>query len=531
METSDTFLYFWKNKNLKKTFLLYSFIILTSCISVKNYNQHLEKPISAEKLHQDVDFAYQNLKKLHPELYWYISKEKLDYKFDSLKASITKPLNPSEFFQKIAPVVAEVRQGHLRMVSPAKKLTRKELKNLEQKKGLFSRYNFVVEKDRIYVKDNSERIKNMEVGTEILTINGEKVKTMLQRYKPYITSDGFNTTYHKYSIAKRWPAYFTIENGILDSVRLETNYHNKAKEFWLKREKITKHEKKTEKKEIKTKERQRKNDDYNAVTKSYNRALTFKTKDSSIAIMKVKTFSGIRSKKFYRTSFDLLKKAKTRFLILDMRDNLGGSLSEINNLYSYLGANQFPFIKDIEVNSRASLLEGDYFSEFPWFMKPVAFAVYPFYLVGSIFSVKKSKNKYFLRNNGIFSIKKPKKHSFTGKIYVLINGSSFSAASILPSKIKGDQRATIVGEETGGANDGTVAGRYSTKKLPHSKLKFPIGLMLIKPNIEFTNTMKGVIPDHQIVPNLTQILMKKDPAMDWIFRDIERLNSTVKTQK
>jgi hypothetical protein len=36
----------------------------------------------------------------------------------------------------------------------------------------------------------------------------------------------------------------------------------------------------------------------------------------------------------------------------------------------------------------------------------------------------------------------------------------------------------IIGEETGGANDGTVAGIYSTQKLPNSKLKLPIGLFL-----------------------------------------------------
>ena len=39
----------------------------------------------------------------------------------------------------------------------------------------------------------------------------------------------------------------------------------------------------------------------------------------------------------------------------------------------------------------------------------------------------------------------------------------------------------IIGEETGGANDGTVAGIYSTQKLPNSKLKLPIGLFWFSP--------------------------------------------------
>ena len=35
---------------------------------------------------------------------------------------------------------------------------------------------------------------------------------------------------------------------------------------------------------------------------------------------------------------------------------------------------------------------------------------------------------------------------------------------------------------------GTVAGIYSTQKHPNSKLKLPIGLFLVQPNIEFTHT-------------------------------------------
>jgi C-terminal processing protease CtpA/Prc len=104
---------------------------------------------------------------------------------------------------------------------------------------------------------------------------------------------------------------------------------------------------------------------------------------------------------------------------------------------------------------------------------------------------------------------------------VLINGSSFSASSIIASKLRGDQRAFLIGEETGGANDGTVAGRYSTEILRHSKLKLPIGLMLVQPNIEFNNLKKGVFPDQEIIPTLQQVLEKKDVQLEWIMEEIK----------
>ena len=511
---------------MKKSLFLIILISLTSCISVKKYNQKLELPIAPEKLKIDVDFAYQKLQKLHPNLYWYISKKELDYKFDSLKTTINKPLKPNDFHKKIAPVIAQIKEGHLRLYARGKRLTKKEIKNLKLQKGLLSQFNFILIENRIFVIDNAEKVEHMNVGTEILKIKDIPVKNLLDSYKPLINSDGENKTFQKYMLARIWPLYFTAENGILDSVKLEIKYQNENKTFYLKREKITKEEKKKEETTNKkaTKTEKGKTQDYNIRTKSYNRDLQFPTQDSTIAYMKIKTFSGTYSRKFYKESFAKLKKSPAKYLILDVRDNLGGSLSEINNLYSYLVSEKFQFINDIQITSQNSMFHADYFKGLSPFLAPFAAIGYPFYLVGTALSVKKDDGKFYLKNNGIFALKKPKENNFIGKVYVLINGSSFSAASILPSKLKSDKRGILVGEETGGANDGTVAGLYSTEKLPNSKLKLPIGLMLIQPNINFTNTKKGVIPDVEILPSLLEILQKKDVQLDWVMEDIKKNN-------
>lgn len=508
---------------MKKIFL-FSFLSLTvSCVSVKKHNEKLEIPISVEDLRKDIDFTQRKLEELHPKLYWFISKEELNYQFDSLKTSLETPLKPNEFYQKLAPIIANVKEGHLRLVPYDKRLTKKEIKHLKNQKGLLNRYNFVIDNNRIFVKDNVSKIQNMDVGTEILKIKDIPVVELLEKYKPIVNSDGENQTFQKYSMARRWPSFFTAEYGILDSVKVEAKYQNEIKTFYIQREKITKEEKEKTKQENKklTKSETGKTKDYNIVSKSFNRDLQFPTKDSTVAYMKIKTFSGTYSRKFYKQSFALLKKSPAKYLILDVRDNLGGSLAEINNLYSYFVSEDFKFIKDMEVTSRTSIFHANYFSDIPQLATPIAAVTYPLYLIGTALSVKKKDDQFYLKNNGIFSLKKPKKNHFDGKIYVLINGSSFSASSIISSKLKGDQRAFLVGEETGGTNDGTVAGRYSTKKLPHSKLKLPIGLMLVQPNIEFTGTKKGVLPDHEIIPTLQEVLQKKDIQLEWIMKEIK----------
>ncbi len=509
---------------MKPFYLFIVFTLLTSCVSVKRYNETLRTPVAPEKLRADVDYTYASLQELHPKLYWYISKDSLDTRFTEIKNNIKTPMTPAEFYRLLAPAVADVRQGHLRLVLPERRLDAKERKALKLQKGLFSRYEFLVENDRVFVKENSDKVPGMEVGTEILKINEVPLSEMLARYKPLSNSDGYNTTFLRYSMARRWPHFFTAENGILDSVKLETRRDTEIETFWLKRERQTLIQKRKEEQKNRklTKSEQGKTKDYNIVTRSFNRDLQFPTPDSITAYMKIKTFSGTFSRRFYRQSFQTLKNSPAKYLIIDMRDNLGGSLAEINNLYSYLAPEKFKFIKDIEVTKPSSMFKADYFRMVPDITKPIAAAAYPFYLVGTALSLKRTREGTFLRNNGIFSVRKPKKDNFKGKIYVLINGSSFSAASILPSKLKDSGRAFLVGEETGGANDGTVAGRYSTRKLPNSKLKLPVGLMLIQPDIEFSGKGRGVIPHHEIVPDLKQVLQKKDIQLDWILQDIKK---------
>lgn len=507
---------------MKNLFFVIILVSLCSCVSVNKHNEILEIPISVKNLKKDVDFAQQKLEQLHPNLYGYISQKDLNHQFDSLKTTIKKPLKPNEFYQKLAPIISKVRQGHLRLYPYEKRLTKKQINHLKKQKGLLGRFNFVVQKNQIFVKDNADKIPNMNVGTEILKIKDIPVAELLRQYDPIVNSDGYNTTFQKYSMARRWPVFFTSEYGILDSVKLETKYQNQVKTFYLHREKITTEEKKAtqEKNKKLTKSESGKTKDYNIQTKSYNRDLQFPKQDSSVAYLKIKTFSGTYSRKFYKQSFAIIKKSSAKYLILDIRDNLGGSLSEINNLYSYLVDKPFKFIEDMEVTSRYSLYHANYFKDLPTFVKPLAAITYPLYLIGTGLSVKKKEEKFYLRNNGLFSIKNPKKNHFEGKVYVLINGSSFSASSIIASKLKDAKRAFLVGEETGGANDGTVAGRYSTEKLPYSKLQFPIGLMLVQPHIQFTETQKGVVPDQEILLTLSDVLQKKDLELAWIMADI-----------
>ncbi|MGE4513701.1 MAG: S41 family peptidase, partial [Chryseobacterium sp.] len=274
--------------------------------------------------------------------------------------------------------------------------------------------------------------------------------------------------------------------------------------------------------------KEKKINDYIAFNDSYNRNFRFLDKDSTIAYIKVKSFSGDYSAKFYKNAFDKIKNTEASYLIIDVRNNYGGSLEEIHKLYSYLTSEPYILIKPSQVNSATTPLKTNYFRKSNLLQYTFKTFTYPAFFFAQTFSTYKKDGKFYYKIKADKPAK-PDKNSFKGKIFVLINGASFSASSILTSKLKNDKKAILVGEETGGANDGTVAGFYSYQVLPNSKIDLPIGLVLVQPDIDFTHTKKGVLPDVVIKETMEDIIHKRDPQLDWILTEIK--NEKAKNKK
>jgi C-terminal processing protease CtpA/Prc len=505
---------------LKNFSLIILFIfILTSCSSVKKHNEQRDSCISPEELKEDVDYAYAKIKEMHPKLYWYISKNQLDHKFDSLKQTITQPLTPLEFYFKLQPVIASIKEGHLSLRIPIKKFTKKEFKSLENKKGMFSRFEYYVTGEHLYIIANRDSIENIKPGTEILKINDVPVPVYLKKYKNLISSDGYNTTFQPYFLKDVFFNFYSAEFGFRDTAKIETLYQKQIKTYTLKRAEKSKTDFKKDK-EQKKKTLEKKVNDYVAFNNSYNRSFKFSVPDSSIAYIKVKSFSRNYSEKFYKETFAKIKNANAKYLIIDIRNNYGGSLDEINNLYSYLAPEPFTLIKRSQLTSKTSPLKTNYFRKSNALEYTFKSFLYPTYIISQTMNTYKKDGIIYYKMKADRETK-PQKDAFHGKVFVLINGGSFSASSIISAKLKNDKLATLVGEETGGANDGTIAGFYSYQKLPHSKISLPIGLALVQPNISFTNTERGVLPDFTITEDIQDILNKKDRQMEWVMKEIK----------
>jgi len=505
-------------------------------MSVKHYNAQISSLHAVSELHQDVDKAYSQLQRLHPKLYQFVSKEVLDSKFESLKNDIDRPMGSAEFYERLARVLKEVRQGHLMSRPPTIRYTKAQLKALNKLKFEFNDLDFEILEDKLWVKGTLGKDSTI-VGDEVLAFDKETAKKLIVNYKELFSSDGFNTTYYDRYVGRNFSNFYYSEKGFRDSLTLLLRKNDSiyfrtfrwiGKGSSIKRDslqntepkKISKTDKIAFKKKQKTKKKAGRKRGYVPSRDYYLRNFDFVGKDNSVAYLKILGFGQGNHKKFYKETFAKIDSAQCENLIIDLRDNGGGSLDEIENLYAYLALKPFKFINKAETKTRipatkamfskrgVGLLEGTF-----------RILAAPGLLVYDLLHFKKENGKRYYKLTKS-KLQKPHKTNFKGKIYVLTNGYSFSASSVLATNLRGTARAFFVGEETGGAYNGTVAGQSKYVTLPNSKVRMKFGMLQVESPYQIDPNGYGIKPDVEIIPTQKDRLQKRDPELDWVLEDI-----------
>ena len=522
--------------------IIYSLLFLSiiSCASVAKYNNQITKTHTVAELQEDIDYAYRMLKNNHPDLDEYYPQEVIDVKFDSLKKAI-KPMNTHDFYYTLNEVLKPIAQGHTSIKMPLKKYTRKERKSRGKRTGFSGDYAYKTIGNKLYISRHIKGDSLLPIGTELVKINSENTKDLLDKYRKTVISDGYNQTFQNRIIGKRFWSFYTYDHGIVDSVRLECIYNDSVFTHTLKAKYKKKGSKKASEKTItksskdsikdkaqdkvvrKALRKKHKLYEYDENEKVYYRDFKFIRKDSSknpIAYLKIRGFRAGKYKKSYDAIFRRIDSSKAKVMILDLRDNFGGSLADISYLFSYLATDDFNMVKPAKVKKRTSMLNMALINT-SITTKILALAGSPVFAYMMLHKIHKDKDGNLYYTYKFSKTTNPKSKRFKGKLYVLINGNSFSASCVLSTQLQATKRATFVGEETGGAYNSTVAGGFIFPELPHSKITMRFGLMNIKTPYYQNPAGHGIYPDKKILPNLTDLLKGKDTELDWILEQIK----------
>ena len=243
-------------------------------------------------------------------------------------------------------------------------------------------------------------------------------------------------------------------------------------------------------------------------------------KDTTLhtSFMDLNTFTkDARLRKFFKKSFKTFRKDGTANLVIDLRGNGGGSVTNSNLLTRYLTTKPFKVADTLYAVNRNSRY-GKY--------QEHRFLNWLFLI---FMTRKEADGHYHFR---YFEKKKyhPKtKDHFDGQVYVLTGGNTFSAATLVAQALKGQPHVTLVGEETGGGSYGNNAWLIPDVKLPITKVRFRLPLFRL---VIDKNEVKGwgVMPDVEVLPTSEAIRKNKDFKMEKVLQLIKEKGSVTALQ-
>lgn len=310
---------------------------------------------------------------------------------------------------------------------------------------------------RLYVRENCSADGGIETGTEILRVNGMPASVLLYRLMNRQIRDGYGVTYPRWILSQYFPAYYSMVFGRPGEFVLELKGYQR-KVSALTRDSI----------EYFRRSR------YGTET-TEGRGIVLEEKGGGTAVLTVRSFSpegllsiyGQEYKPVMDSLFRTLERHKISNLILDLRDNQGGDFPPMRHLISYL------VLKPVRC-----ILEG----EESRLIEPAA-------------------------------------HHYKGKLWVLINGGSFSATAITAAILEKEQRGKFIGEETGG-NKYEISGNPDEVVLPRTKIRCYISTVVYKIT-SGKNNGHGVFPDYFVAPEAGDVKTKEDRAMEMAMKLIQ----------
>jgi C-terminal processing protease CtpA/Prc len=225
--------------------------------------------------------------------------------------------------------------------------------------------------------------------------------------------------------------------------------------------------------------------------------------EGKIADLKIHRFGGTVNKmglrKFLQESFTEIAKKKSTALVLDLRDNGGGADDLGKLLLSFLIDQPFKYYDDLVLNALA-------FSFAKYSPQKRALPVDRF--------ERQPNGKYRMVKHPNWGLQQPSKPTFTGRVYILINGNSFSTTSEFLSHAHARKRATFIGEESGGGYYGNTSDPGLLLVLPNTKLQAYVPLMTYYMAVRYDQPAShGVVPDYPVHYTIEELLEGKDKEL------------------
>lgn len=480
-----------------RSILLY--ILLVNCFFAKAKQGLTQKTYSVKQQQRDFNILQTTLLENTGNPFIYTDTASLLRAFDSVEQVLQSPQTDLELFRLYASLVSKIRCGHTQIF-----LSKYQWKLFFNTKCC-TPADVKLVNEKLYSTTTVGKATRMEKGDEIVAINDVKIADLLAKMRLYFSSDGYNITlkdrffsdffflYHflAFGAPNSFKFDFINKNGEIKTIVLDPVYPSVT----LMKQKFARcpFMLDPKKKEPGVLGRLRINKNENCCI------LTFPTFKHSL---------GKAYEKFLQESFERINRSKTEYIIVDVRNNLGGWIQ--SDLVTYLCGQNMPIVT-CSLDDRHKPRYNRHIKKFNKYYR---------------------MNRRWRRKVQAMPQNQPytwTKHSGTAtayanktkKIIVLTNGYTFSAGALLAATLKDKCRAWVIGEKTGGSYDVGNTGQLLLK-LPECKMYIGINPVYVsRPNTLMHHHHQGLIPDIAIEEPINW-KTKDDPYLKAAYEYIEQ---------
>lgn len=415
---------------MKNKIIIYAVLVLFLCSTAFGQKLSPAQQIS------DFDDLCSKLESVHPDLYLYQSKKEYENNKMKIKASMTDSIRISDFYFKIAPFIANIKDGHSMMLPP-----------------ITSDFVSYVKKDGKTMPLRIKAVENVFVvdypivmnsgfneGDTIFSINGVDSKDILKKAYDLWGSEKDNgikeAAVNTYLSLLFWHMYrwddsyvFMVKHGnTIEKKHLEGVPQSMAMK--VRRERLSKNK-----------------------PESFSCKFSSDYTQATLIIRNVYNEKAL--KEFCDSVFKEINYRKIPEIIIDMRSNTGGSSLCVERLISY-----FPHPEYV-LYSKSQIKVSTYSKAYNKERHPEIYSQICNIPDGELFVVKES----LIEDN------RKEANLYRGKIIVLVNNKTYSGASSFAHVMNKLGIASVEGE-TGCPT--VYFGNFLPFTLPNSKIDYYI---------------------------------------------------------
>jgi C-terminal processing protease CtpA/Prc len=450
---------------------------------------------SVNELKDDFKIFRQSLEEGHPGLYDYTSLDMMNAMFNDAFQKIIQPMTSSQFYQLLHPIIDSIRDSHTELKTTWKSSS-------SNKDFSVTPVKFALINDSLVIYQTFNDYKHL-IGARIIAVNGIAVDSLRKLVKPFVKNhyDGYIDGQTNSYLFSNFSALYKKVLKKKEGDKITIQFANGSKQDFIY-------------------EKRKSNDRFLPISKPSTCIIekcNTQILNNQTALLEIKTFDLLETQEDAIADFiKTISVQSIQHLIIDLRDNRGGSSSTLTKLYSYIANEPFKICTSSMVNNN------DTYSFFKYCFNygTDSRAIFKDYIKDE------SRSVFFLPESKIPTIQPNDSIHFKGKVYVLTNEFSQSSATVFAGLVHKYKRGLIIGRETGSSYQQLNASKYAIVNLKNSALILKIPLIKEvfcerdKSDIPWG---RGVIPDYFIDFSTDDLLQNgQDKIKDYTIEMIKK---------